>query len=112
MTRLAHHTHICWVRYVRAKQISPALAYVEHENSPSGGGIFVSTRFLTRLVGHVINIHGSNMDANKSGDISKISNNNIINVTEEHLNDIQKQQLAQAVDGFKASCLQSFSFMG
>ena len=35
----------------------------------------------------------------------------IIKVTKEHLNDIQKQQLTQAVDGFKDACLQTFSMV-
>ena len=87
------------------KQISPALAYVERENFPSGGEIFALTRFLARPVGHIINIHGSNMyhnsntveiistakDPDKSGDGSKISNDNVLNITKEHLNDAQKQ---------------------
>ena len=90
------------------------------EFPPNGGGkIFASTRFLERPVGHDINIHGSgtnhyiNMvdlkttteDAGKIADASKISDNNIIRVTKEHLNDVQKQHLAQAVDGFEAACL-------
>ena len=29
-------------------------------------------------------------DAGKSGDESEISNNNVINITKEHLNDFQK----------------------
>ena len=98
---------------------------MEREDFPFGREIFAPTRFWTCLGGHVISIHGSNMyhyvnkveikssteDANKLGDRSEISNI-FINVTEEHLNNIQKQLLAQAVDNFKASCLQSFSFMG
>jgi len=43
---------------------------------------------------------------------NEICNDSIINVTEEHINDVQKQQVAQAVDGFKAACLLSFSFVG
>jgi len=83
------------------------------------GEFFMSTHFLARLVGHVINIHCSNMyyyinivdfksaaeDASKSGDESEVSNNNIINITEEHFNDVHKQQLAQSIDGFKATCI-------
>ena len=87
---------------------------MEREDSLSGGEIFASTHVLARSVGHVINMvefMSAAKDADKSGDRSEISNNNIINVTKQYLKDVQKQQLAQAVDVFKASCLQSFSFV-
>ena len=45
----------CLGSVLGVKQISPTLAYMEREN-PSGG-IFASTRFLARPVGHVIDIH-------------------------------------------------------
>ena len=60
---------------------------------------------LGMLVGHIINIHGSNMyhyvnmveiksaaeDAGIAGDGFAINTGNIINVTEEHLKNDQKQ---------------------
>ena len=57
-------------------------------------------------MGHIINIHGSNMyhylntvkiiksiakDAGTANDASEINANNIINITEDLLNDDQKQ---------------------
>jgi len=113
-TPSAPHTHLfSLVR--QSKADLPALAYVEREDSLSGGEIFASTHVLARSVGHVINMvefMPAAKDADKSGDRFEISNNNVINVTEEHLNDVRKQQLAQAVDGYKATCLRSFSFRG
>ena len=86
---------------------------------PVRWGIFGSTRFLARLVGHDINIHDINMfhcinmvetksAADNDGTIrdgSEINTSNIMNVTEEHLSNVQKEQLAQVVDGFKTACL-------
>jgi hypothetical protein len=69
------------------------------ERGDPSGGIFASTRFLACLVGHIFSIH-DNMyhyintveiksaahDAGKAGDGSEVNTNNIINFTEEHLN--------------------------
>jgi len=83
-----------WVRYDGAKQISPALAYMEREDPP--GGIFVSTCFLTRSVGHIINTHDNimygyiNLVEGKSTDgntHAEIHANNTIKITKEQLND-------------------------
>ena len=77
-------------------------------------------------MGHDINIHNIKMfhyintvevksaaaaDSNMR-DGSEVNTDNILRVTEEYLNDVQKQWMAQAVDGFKEAYLQSFSFVG
>ena len=75
----------------------PCPAYVEREG-PSGR-IFVSTCFLACPAGHVINVHDNimyayiNMVDAKSVDgdnHAEINGDNVIKVTEEHLNDVQK----------------------
>ena len=96
----SHTTHVSiWVRYFGAKQISPTLAYVERGNL--SGGIFTSTRLLARLMGDDMNIHNNmfhyiNMVETKlvaatdgtARDGFEVNTNNILKVTEEHLNDV------------------------
>ena len=77
-------------------------------------------------MGHDINIHDIKIfhyintvevksaaaaDSNMR-DGSEVNTNNILRVTEEYLNDVQKQRMAQAVDGFKEACLQSSALWG
>ena len=85
-----------WVRYNGAKQVSPALAYVEREDPPSG--IFASTRFLKYINTHDNIMYGYiNLVEGKSTDgdtHAEIRGDNVLNVTKEQLSDDQKQQLA------------------
>ena len=117
-TPSAPHTRANCVRYNGAKQISPALAYVERED-PSGE-IFMSTRFLARSVGHIINIHDNIMYAyvnkikGKAADDdthAEIHANSTIKITKEQLSNNQRQQLARAVECFEDECLQMFSMV-
>ena len=107
MTSMSSAPHVRLLGSIlRSKADCLSLAYVER-GDPSGE-IFASTRFLARLVGHIFSIH-NNMyhyintveiksaaeDAGIAGDGFEINTSNIINVTEEHLSDVKKQQMAR-----------------
>ena len=83
----------------------PCPAYVEREG-PSGG-IFASTHFLACPAGHVINVHDNIMYAYinmvdgasaNDGSHAEIDPSNVLKVTEDQLNEDQKQKMAQAID--------------
>jgi hypothetical protein len=55
------------------------------------------------------------MDEGKATDDdthAEVHTNNTIKVTKEQLTDEQKQQLAQAIEGFEDACLLTFSMVG
>ena len=55
------------------------------------------------------------MDEGKATDDdthAEVHTNNTIEVTKEQLTDEQKQQLAQAIEGFEDACLLTFSMVG
>ena len=42
---------------------------------------------------------------------AEVNGNNVLKVTEDQLDEAQKQQLEQAIDGFKDACLQVFNMV-
>jgi hypothetical protein len=51
------------------------------------------------------------MAEDKSKDAVKVDIDNVLNIAEGDLNDVQKQLHEQAVDNYKAACLQSLSVL-
>ena len=42
---------------------------------------------------------------------AEVNGNNVLKVTEDQLDEAQKEQLEQAIDGFKDACLQVFNMV-
>ena len=51
------------------------------------------------------------MEKDQLKDALEVNINNVLKVTEDNLNGMQKKLYIQAVDNYKAACLQSFSFL-
>ena len=97
-------TEIDWRSRAHHTRVDLGSVLQSEADLPNSSVREASTRFLVCSLGHVNNIHNNNMyhyvnmvdvkpaaeDSGKSGDASEISNNNVINITKEHLNDFQK----------------------
>ena len=98
---------------IRRNKHSPTLAYVECEDSHLVENFRINTLLSTSRGTQYQHVHYINMIETKSTtdddgtvrDGSEINTSNIMTVTEEHLSNVQKEQLAQVVDGFKTACL-------